>query len=69
VANESLTVRCDLDVGGVTSNSFEMEWPPRSGTMQSFPEVDRAAWFSLSEARTKLLKGQQPFLERLIEVL
>jgi predicted NUDIX family NTP pyrophosphohydrolase len=63
------TVRCDLDVSKVTSNSFEMEWPPRSGTMQSFPEVDRAAWFSLSEARLKLLKGQQPFLDRLVEVL
>jgi predicted NUDIX family NTP pyrophosphohydrolase len=46
-----------------------MEWPPRSGTMRSFPEVDRAAWFSLSEARLKLLKGQQPFLDQLIEVL
>jgi predicted NUDIX family NTP pyrophosphohydrolase len=62
-------VRCDLDVTKVTSNTFEMEWPPRSGTMQSFPEVDRAAWFSLSEARLKLLKGQQPFLDQLIQVL
>jgi predicted NUDIX family NTP pyrophosphohydrolase len=62
-------VQCDLDVSEVTSNTFEMEWPPRSGTMRSFPEVDRAAWFSLSEARLKLLKGQQPFLDQLIEVL
>jgi predicted NUDIX family NTP pyrophosphohydrolase len=62
-------VRCDLDTSKVTSNTFEMEWPPRSGTMQSFPEVDRAAWFSMGEARLKLLKGQQPFLDQLIEVL
>jgi predicted NUDIX family NTP pyrophosphohydrolase len=62
-------VRCDLDTSKVTSNTFEMEWPPRSGTMQFFPEVDRAAWFSMSEARLKLLKGQQPFLDQLIGVL
>jgi predicted NUDIX family NTP pyrophosphohydrolase len=62
-------IRCDLDVSNVTSNIFEMEWPPRSGMMQSFPEVDRAAWFSLHAARVKLLKGQQPFLDQLIEVL
>ena len=62
-------VRCDLDVSEVRSNTFEMEWPPRSGTTQSFPEVDRAAWFSMSEARLKLLKGQQPFLDQLIQVL
>jgi predicted NUDIX family NTP pyrophosphohydrolase len=62
-------VRCDLDVSEVTSNTFEMEWPPRSGTMQSFPEVDRAAWFSTSEARVKLLRGQQPFVDQLIQVL
>jgi predicted NUDIX family NTP pyrophosphohydrolase len=62
-------VRCNLDVSDVTSNSFEMEWPPRSGTTQSFPEVDRAAWFSVEEARVKLLKGQHPFLDQLIELL
>jgi predicted NUDIX family NTP pyrophosphohydrolase len=62
-------VKCDLDVTEVTSNTFEMEWPPRSGTMRSFPEVDRAAWFSVSEARLKLLKGQQPFLDQLTRAL
>jgi predicted NUDIX family NTP pyrophosphohydrolase len=53
----------------VTSNSFEIEWPPRSGRKQSFAEVDRAAWFSVSEAQVRLLKGQLPFLERLVQVL
>jgi predicted NUDIX family NTP pyrophosphohydrolase len=62
-------VACDLDVSEVTSNSFEMEWPPKSGTTQSFPEVDRAAWFSEREARLKVLKGQEPFVDRLIEAL
>jgi predicted NUDIX family NTP pyrophosphohydrolase len=58
-------VRGDLDPGGATSNTFEMEWPPRSGQRQHFPEVDRAAWFTVAEARTKLLAGQLPLLERL----
>jgi predicted NUDIX family NTP pyrophosphohydrolase len=62
-------VLCDLDVSEVSSNFFEMEWPPRSGTMQSFPEVDRAAWFPLGDARSRLLKGQVPFLNRLVELL
>jgi predicted NUDIX family NTP pyrophosphohydrolase len=47
------------------SDSFSLEWPPRSGRMQSFPEIDRAAWFSLVEARRKLLKGQAQFIGRL----
>jgi predicted NUDIX family NTP pyrophosphohydrolase len=62
-------IACDLDVSEVSSNSFEIEWPPRSGTIQSFPEVDRAEWFSLGEARAKLLRGQVPFLDRLMGVL
>jgi predicted NUDIX family NTP pyrophosphohydrolase len=62
-------LECDLDLGEVTSNSFEMEWPPKSGKVRSFPEVDRAAWFAIAEARTKLLKGQMPFVDRLLEVL
>ena len=45
-----------------------MEWPPKSGKMAEFPEVDRAAWFSIEEARHKILKGQQPFLDRLLEM-
>jgi predicted NUDIX family NTP pyrophosphohydrolase len=59
-------VEGDLDVSTVTSNSFEMEWPPRSGRLQSFPEVDRAAWVALHQAPSKLHKGQRP-LCRLVE--
>ena len=46
-----------------------MEWPPKSGRMGEFPEVDRAGWFSIEEARDKIIKGQAPFLERLLEVV
>jgi predicted NUDIX family NTP pyrophosphohydrolase len=55
----------DLDGARLRSNSFEMEWPPRSGRMQSFPEVDRAGWFSLEQAREKIVAGQLPFLDQL----
>lgn len=55
----------DFDPKALISNSFEMEWPPRSGRRQSFPEVDRAGWFGLSEARVKLHLGQRPLLEAL----
>ena len=55
----------DLDASRCFSNTFELEWPPRSGRRQQFPEIDRAAWFSLEEARTKLVKGQVGFLDRL----
>lgn len=56
----------DFDVTTVKSNLFPMEWPPRSGKMSEFPEVDRAGWFSIDQARHKMLKGQQPFLDRLM---
>jgi predicted NUDIX family NTP pyrophosphohydrolase len=59
----------DLDVSEVVSNSFDMEWPPKSGRMQSFPEVDRARWFPVNHARSKLSKGQVPFLDRLLDQL
>jgi predicted NUDIX family NTP pyrophosphohydrolase len=59
-------VRCDFDPRALRSNTFSMEWPPRSGRPQQFPEVDRAAWFSLELARTKILKGQSPFLDELL---
>jgi predicted NUDIX family NTP pyrophosphohydrolase len=49
----------------IRSNTFSMEWPPRSGRRQDFPEVDRAAWFDLEEARTRILPGQAGFLDRL----
>jgi predicted NUDIX family NTP pyrophosphohydrolase len=55
----------DLDPTTITSNTFEIEWPPRSGRMQAFPEVDRAAWFSIEEAREKLNPAQAEFLVRL----
>lgn len=61
-------VESDFDVTTVKSNLFTMEWPPRSGTISEFPEVDRAGWFTIDEARIKILKGQQPFLDRLIEL-
>ena len=61
-------VEQDLDAASLRSNLFEMEWPPKSGKTQSFPEVDRAQWFTISEARRKLLKGQTPFLDRLVDV-
>jgi len=51
------------------SNTFEMEWPPRSGKMRQFPEVDRAGFFSLEEARRKINAAQTAFLDRLIEKL
>lgn len=59
----------DFDVTTVSSNLFELEWPPRSGQRAKFPEVDRAGWFSIDEARRKILKGQQPFLDRLLALL
>lgn len=59
----------DLDIKKIHSNTFSMEWPPRSGKEQEFPEVDRARWCSLEEARVKLVKGQIVFLERLAEQL
>jgi len=51
----------DFDTDLLDSNSFEMEWPPKSGQLTSFPEVDRAAWFTLKQAKAKLHKGQAPF--------
>lgn len=62
-------VEGDVDVSDLTSNTFEMEWPPRSGRTQEFPEVDRAGWFGPDEARRKLLRGQVGFLDRLSDLL
>jgi predicted NUDIX family NTP pyrophosphohydrolase len=59
----------DLDATVARSNTFDLEWPPRSGRVQQFPEIDRAAWFSLDEAAGKLVAGQVPFLGRLRELL
>jgi predicted NUDIX family NTP pyrophosphohydrolase len=58
-------VEGDFDVAQLKSNTFELEWPPRSGRMVSFPEVDRAAWFAPGAARRKILPGQREFIARL----
>jgi predicted NUDIX family NTP pyrophosphohydrolase len=55
-------VEAEVDAGAVRSNSFTMEWPPRSGRQASFPEIDKAAWFHLAEALDKVHKGQRPLL-------
>src|SRR3954464_1767625 len=65
----AFAVAGDLDVATVTSNTFDMEWPPRSGRRQAFPEVDRAGWFLLPAARVKILESQRPLLARLEELL
>jgi predicted NUDIX family NTP pyrophosphohydrolase len=59
----------DLDPALLDSNLFEMEWPPRSGQLRQFPEIDRIGWFSLAAARDKLLPAQLPFLDRLADAL
>lgn len=55
----------DVDVAAVVSNTFTIEWPPRSGRMREFPEIDRAEWFAVDEARSKLNPAQVAFLDRL----
>ena len=59
----------DVDPANVRANLFEMEWPPHSGRMQSFPEIDRAAWFTLAQAHAKIVAGQRPLLDALREWL
>lgn len=59
----------DADPADLVSNLFELEWPPRSGHLQFFPEVDRVQWFGLEEARRKLIAGQAPFLDSLLQWL
>jgi predicted NUDIX family NTP pyrophosphohydrolase len=58
----------DLDIRTVKSNTFEMEWPPNSGRPRAFPEIDRAAWFTLPVARVKILASQRPLLDRVEEL-
>jgi predicted NUDIX family NTP pyrophosphohydrolase len=58
-------VECDTDLSTFRSNTFETEWPPRSGKLQSFPEVDRVSWFTLEEAKEKINPGQVPLIEEL----
>ena len=63
------TVEADFDASKVSSNTFEMEWPPKTGRIQEFPEVDRGEWFVFEVARHKLLKGQVSILDQLAEKL
>ena len=66
---EAFALEGDLDVDAIVSNRFDLEWPPRSGTIESFPEIDRAAWFTLAEGREKIIAGQRPLLDRLTDAL
>jgi predicted NUDIX family NTP pyrophosphohydrolase len=62
----AFAVRSDLDITDARSNTFQLEWPKGSGTLREFPEVDRVGWFAVATARTKLLKSQHRFLDRLM---
>ncbi len=59
----------DIDPGKIKSNTFKMEWPKGSGQIKEFPEVDKARWFDLEDAKEMILKSQRPFLERLAKAL
>jgi predicted NUDIX family NTP pyrophosphohydrolase len=59
----------DCDASAIRSNLFSMEWPPKSGKMQEFPEVDRAAWFTLPEAQERIHLAQREFLDRLAKIV
>jgi predicted NUDIX family NTP pyrophosphohydrolase len=63
---QAWAAEADIDPARIVSNTFTMEWPPRSGRKQEFPEVDRAAWFPLEEARLKILPRQAPLLDQLV---
>jgi len=65
---QAFAVAQDIDVDAIASNRFELEWPPRSGRIQSFPEVDAARWFSIDRAREMMLVSQMPLLDRLVEL-
>jgi predicted NUDIX family NTP pyrophosphohydrolase len=62
-------VEADIDADALRSNMFTLEWPPRSGVMREFPEIDRAAWYSLADAQRKIIAGQRPILTELAERL
>jgi predicted NUDIX family NTP pyrophosphohydrolase len=66
---QAWAIEGDWDPALIRSNTFEMEWPPRSGRRRTFPEIDRAAWFAIADARRKILKGQTVFVDRLLEAL
>lgn len=62
-------VEGDVDAAAIRSNSFALEWPPRSGRIREFPEVDRAAWFDVETARRKINPGQRPLIDALEQLL
>lgn len=62
-------VNADIDLSGFHSNTFEMEWPPKSGVLKVIPEVDRADWFTIKEVEKKLIAGQLPFIHELQKIL
>jgi len=66
---DTFAIQGDLDVDAIVSETFEMEWPPKSGRRQSYPEIDRARWFPLQDARAKMLESQIPLLDELEAVL
>jgi predicted NUDIX family NTP pyrophosphohydrolase len=66
---EAWAAEAEFDPARLASNAFAIEWPPRSGRTQEFPEVDRAEWFELAEARRRILPAQRAFLDRLVELL
>lgn len=59
-------VEADIDAQKIVSNLFELEWPPHTGQKKKFPEVDRGAWFSIDEARKKIHRGQEKFIDELL---
>ena len=59
----------DLDISNIKSNTFTLEWPKGSGIIREYPEVDKASWFNLEEAKKKIVKGQVGFIDRLIKIL
>jgi predicted NUDIX family NTP pyrophosphohydrolase len=64
---EAFALEGDLDPAAIRSNAFTLEWPPKSGRFQSYPEIDRAAWFTIAEARARILPSQLPLIELLLE--
>jgi predicted NUDIX family NTP pyrophosphohydrolase len=65
----AFAIEGDIDAGAIASNMFEIEWPRKSGRLQTFPEVDRAGWFDLPAARVKIIESQRLFLDRLMDRL
>ena len=65
----AFAAEADFDPAGISSNTFTLEWPPRSGRLQSFPEIDRAAWLTLDDARSKIVAGQRPILDQLARLV